>query len=102
DFKLEKVVIDRRVELLQAEGVVVRCGEDVGGAVDPERLLASSDALVVAVGSRVPRDLPVPGRDLAGVHFAMDYLYQRNRAVARAEGRFAPPEPPAGAVISAA
>jgi glutamate synthase (NADPH) small chain len=95
-------VIERRTALLEEEGVVLRCGADVGGEIDGARLLAEHDALVVAIGSRVPRDLPVPGRDLAGVHFAMDYLYQRNRGVALDQGRPAPPPPPPCEQISAA
>ena len=87
DFKLEKWVIDRRVTLLEREGVRFRCGVDAG--VDPTgvELLSSFDAVVVATGARVPRDLPVPGRELEGVYFAMDYLYERNRAVAAEQGR---------------
>ena len=96
DFKLEKWVIDRRTALLEEEGVVLRCAVEADG----ERLAAEHDAVVIATGSRVPRDLPVPGRDLRGVHFAMDYLYQRNRWVAAQQGRPAPPPPPAEQVIS--
>jgi len=80
DFKIEKSVIDRRLAQLEAEGVEIRCGVEVD---DPEQL-EEFDAIVVATGSRVPRDLPVPGRELAGVHYAMEYLYGRNRAVAGA------------------
>ena len=83
DFKIEKTVVQRRVEQLVAEGVELRCGVDVGRDVTVEQLQGSFDAVVLATGSRVPRDLPVPGRELDGVHFAMDYLYQRNRWVAR-------------------
>jgi glutamate synthase (NADPH/NADH) small chain len=89
DFKIEKTVVQRRVEQLIAEGVELRCGVDVGREVTVEELKGSFDAVVLATGSRVPRDLPVPGRELDGVHFAMDYLYQRNRWVAREFG----PEP---------
>jgi glutamate synthase (NADPH/NADH) small chain len=89
DFKIEKTVVERRVEQLIAEGVEIRCGVDVGVDVDVQELRQRFDAVVLATGSRVPRDLPVPGRELAGVHFAMDYLYQRNRWVARELG----PEP---------
>jgi glutamate synthase (NADPH) small chain len=94
DFKIEKTVVQRRVEQLVAEGVELRCGVEVGRDVTVEELQGSFDAVVLATGSRVPRDLPVPGRELAGVHFAMDYLYLRNRWVAR---EFGPPPtlPPA-------
>jgi glutamate synthase (NADPH/NADH) small chain len=83
DFKIEKTVVQRRAEQLLAEGVEIRCGVEVGSDVSVQDLRGSFDAVVLATGSRVPRDLPVPGRELDGVHFAMDYLYQRNRWVAR-------------------
>jgi glutamate synthase (NADPH) small chain len=89
DFKIEKSVVERRVEQLVAEGVQLRCGVDVGSDLGVDELRASFDAVVLATGSRVPRELPVPGRELDGVHLAMDYLYQRNRFVARELG----PEP---------
>ena len=89
DFKIEKTVVQRRVEQMLAEGVEIRCGVDVGSDVSVEQLREEYDAVVLATGSRTPRDLPIPGRDLDGVHFAMDYLYQRNRWVAREFG----PEP---------
>ena len=89
DFKIEKTVVQRRVEQLIAEGVELRCGVEVGRDITVEELRGSFDAVVLATGSRVPRDLPVPGRELDGVHFAMDYLYQRNRWVASELG----PEP---------
>ena len=104
DFKIEKTVVERRVEQLRTEGVEFRFGVDVGVDIGVEEL-REFDAVVIATGARVPRDLPVPGRELAGVHFAMDYLYQRNRFVALEEGRAAPgaPEPPSPeAVITAA
>jgi glutamate synthase (NADPH/NADH) small chain len=104
DFKIEKWIVERRVEQLSAEGVAFRFGADVGGHVPVEELRAF-DAVVIATGARVPRDLPVPGRELGGVHFAMDYLYQRNRYVAREEGPPVPgaPAPPTDAeVITAA
>jgi glutamate synthase (NADPH/NADH) small chain len=91
DFKIEKTVVQRRVEQLLAEGVELRCGVEVGADVSVQELRERFDAVVLATGSRVPRDLPVPGRELAGVHFAMDYLYQRNRWAAREFG----PEPTA-------
>jgi glutamate synthase (NADPH) small chain len=82
DFKIEKWVIERRLDQLAAEGVRFEYGIDVGRDVDPVELRAGHDAVVIATGSRVPRDLPVPGRELDGVHYAMDYLYGRNRWVA--------------------
>jgi len=87
DAKLEKWMIDRRVDVLEQEGVEVRCNVDVGTDLTVEDLGREYDAIVLATGSRVPRDVTVDGHDLAGVHPAMDYLYQRNRAVAREEGR---------------
>jgi glutamate synthase (NADPH) small chain len=103
DFKIEKALVQRRVEQLLAEGVELRCGVDVGVDVTARELLDGFDAIVLATGARVPRDLPVPGRELDGVHFAMDYLYQRNRFVARELGP-APtvPQPAAEREISAA
>jgi len=92
DFKIEKTLVQRRAEQLIAEGVDVRCGVEVGSDVSVGELRAAHDAVVLATGSRVPRDLPVAGRELDGVHFAMEYLYQRNRWVARELG----PEPTVG------
>src|ERR1700719_2873526 len=91
DFKIEKTVVQRRVEQMVAEGVEMRCGVDVGSDVSVGELREQFGAIVLATGARVPRDLPVAGRELDGVHFAMDYLYQRNRWVAREFG----PEPTA-------
>src|SRR5262249_26174932 len=87
DAKLPKAVIDRRIALLEAEGVRFEYGVDVGTDVTAEQLRERHDALVVAIGSRVHRDVEAPGRELTGIHFAMDYLYQRNRWVAAQEGR---------------
>jgi len=84
DFKIEKTVVQRRVDQLAAEGVEFRFGVNVGVDVDAGELRAQCDAVVIATGARVPRDLPVEGRGLDGVHFAMEYLYQRNRWVAGA------------------
>ena len=89
DFKIEKWVIERRLEQLVAEGVRFEYGVDVGVDVDAVELRAQHDAVVIATGSRVPRDLPVPGRELDGVHYAMDYLYGRNRSVAADGGAHA-------------
>ncbi|HEX5616776.1 MAG TPA: FAD-dependent oxidoreductase, partial [Solirubrobacteraceae bacterium] len=82
DFKIEKWVIEHRLEQLIAEGVRFEYGVNVGVDVDAAELRSQHDAVVIATGSRVPRDLPVPGRELDGVHFAMEYLYGRNRSVA--------------------
>jgi len=89
DFKIEKTIVQRRVEQMVAEGVELRCGVDVGRDVSVQELRERYEAIVLATGSRVPRELDVPGRGLEGVHFAMEYLYQRNRWVARELG----PEP---------
>ncbi len=77
DFKLEKGILDRRVEQMQAEGVRFVTGKNVGADE-----LRAYDAAVLAIGARVPRDLPVSGHGLAGVHFAMDFLEQQNRRIA--------------------
>jgi glutamate synthase (NADPH/NADH) small chain len=82
DFKIEKTVVERRLRQLADEGVEFRYGVEVGVDVEAAELLEGYDAVVLATGSRVPRDLPVPGRELEGVHFAMEYLYGQNRAVA--------------------
>ena len=79
EFKMEKRVLDRRLALLEAEGVVFRCNTDVGTDVTVERLRSDFDALLLAAGAGAPRDLPVPGRELRGIHFAMDYLTLQNR-----------------------
>jgi glutamate synthase (NADPH/NADH) small chain len=94
DAKLEKWIIDRRVKLLEEEGIDFVCDADVGVSVEADELRRRHDAVVVAIGSRVHRDLETPGRDLANVHFAMDYLYQRNRWVASSQGRPARATPP--------
>ena len=82
DFKLEKRHIDRRVEQMKVEGVVFHCGVHVGKDVTAASLVEEYDAIALAGGAEAPRDLPAPGRDLAGVHFAMDFLPQQNRRVA--------------------
>jgi glutamate synthase (NADPH/NADH) small chain len=94
DAKLEKSIIDRRVAILEQEGIEFVYETDIGRDISAADLQAEYDALVLTIGSRVSRDLDAPGRDLAGIHFAMDYLYQRNRWVAAQEGRPSrPPEP---------
>jgi glutamate synthase (NADPH) small chain len=82
DFKLEKRIIDRRVDQLRAEGVHFKTRVHVGRDVTAPQLQTQHDAIVLCGGARSPRDLPVPGRDLAGVHFAMEFLEQSNRRVA--------------------
>ena len=95
DFKLDKGVIDRRLEQMRQEGVKFRAGVFVGrqppargvgsdakSNVEPSNLLAEFDAVVLAGGAEQPRDLPIPGRELAGVHFAMDFLPLQNKRVA--------------------
>jgi glutamate synthase (NADPH/NADH) small chain len=82
DFKLEKSIVDRRVQQLTAEGVVFQTSADVGGSITGDDLRARHDAVLLAIGSRKPRDLTVAGRELPGVHFAMDFLTQQNRRVA--------------------
>jgi glutamate synthase (NADPH/NADH) small chain len=100
DAKLPKGLIDRRVSVLEEEGVEFAYGVDVGRDFHTAELRERYDAVVLATGSRVHRDLAAPGRELAGIHFAMDYLYQRNRHVARLEGREAR-DVPAGKEIVA-
>jgi glutamate synthase (NADPH/NADH) small chain len=80
DFKLEKQVVERRVALMEAEGVVFETGADLGANV-PLSVLEGYDAVALCIGSTTPRDLPIPGRDLAGIHFAMDFLTPQNQRV---------------------
>ena len=81
DFKMEKVHVDRRVAQMQAEGVTFHYGVHVGVTMPVDQLAKEHDAVVLAGGSEKPRDLPIPGRELAGIHFAMDFLPQQNRRV---------------------
>ncbi len=85
DFKMEKVHVDRRVAQMEAEGVTFHYGAHVGVNVPADKLLRDYDAVVLTGGAEAPRDLPVPGRDLKGVHFAMDFLPQQNRRVSGEE-----------------
>ncbi len=80
EFKMEKAVLDRRLDQMRREGTVFRVGIDCGSSIQGPTLLERYDAVVLAIGSTVPRDLPVPGRELAGIHQAMEYLPQSNRA----------------------
>ena len=92
DFKLEKHQIDRRISQMEAEGVEFAPSTYIGNPSDaaadgltvrtPESLMTEFDAVVMTGGSETPRDLPVPGRELSGVYYAMDFLRQQNKAVA--------------------
>ncbi len=82
DFKLEKTVLDRRLDQMRYEGVLFKTGAHVGRNVPVEDLRSQFDALLLAGGAESPRDLPVPGRDLKGIHYAMEYLPQQNRRIA--------------------
>ena len=81
NMKLDKKVVQRRIRLMEAEGVVFRTGCDIGGNVDAGKLLEEFDAVVLCCGSKTPRDLKVPGREAAGVHFAVDYLTAATKKV---------------------
>jgi glutamate synthase (NADPH/NADH) small chain len=81
DFKLEKSVIDRRLELMEQEGVKFVCNVEVGKNGDMKSFIDQHDAVVAAGGSTIPRNLNIPGRDLKGIHFAMDFLKQQNKTV---------------------
>jgi glutamate synthase (NADPH/NADH) small chain len=79
EFKLEKRVLERRLDVMRTEGVVFKTNAHIGVNLPARSLIRDFDAVVLAGGACQPRDLPIPGRDLAGVHFAMDYLTQANR-----------------------
>src|SRR6516165_4545310 len=81
DFKMEKHLVDRRVGQMEAEGVRFHCGVHIGVDLAAAELVASHDAVVLAGGAEKARDLPIPGRDLKGIHFAMDFLLQQNRRI---------------------
>jgi glutamate synthase (NADPH/NADH) small chain len=83
EFKMEKAALDRRLRIMEQEGIVFRPSANVGVSPDAETLRREFDAVVLACGVPVARDLPIPGRDLKGIHFAMEYLPQQNR---RCEG----------------
>ncbi|HQQ95724.1 MAG TPA: glutamate synthase subunit beta [Cyclobacteriaceae bacterium] len=82
DFKLDKQVLDRRVTLMEQEGVVFKTGVEVGITISAKQLQQDYDAVLLCGGSTIPRDLAIPGRQLRGIHFAMDFLTQQNRRVA--------------------
>jgi glutamate synthase (NADPH/NADH) small chain len=83
EFKMEKRVLDRRLAVMEADGIVFRVNMNIGVDVPVEELRTTFDAIVLTGGATAPRDLPVPGRELKGIHFAMDYLTQQNQ---RCEG----------------
>ena len=83
DFKMEKHLIDRRVEQMEGEGVTFHYGAHIGVTQDAKQLVDSFDAVLLTGGSEKPRDLPIPGRELSGVHFAMEFLPQQNRRVSK-------------------
>jgi glutamate synthase (NADPH) small chain len=82
DFKLDKMLVERRVQQMRDEGVTFRTGAYVGRNVTVEELHSDFDVILLCIGSTIPRDLNVPGRELKGVHFAMDFLTQQNKLVA--------------------
>ncbi|MDD5329739.1 MAG: glutamate synthase subunit beta [Sulfuricella sp.] len=82
DFKLDKSLIERRMEQMRTEGVEFRVNQHVGADVPARQLMEGFDAVVLTGGAEQPRDLPVPGRELGGVHFAMEFLIQQNKTVA--------------------
>ena len=83
DFKMEKHLIDRRELQMKQEGVKIRTGMEVGKDISKDEIMETFDAIILSGGSEIPRDLNVPGRELDGVHFAMDFLTQQNRRVSR-------------------
>jgi len=85
DFKLEKWVVERRVKLMEEEGVVFKCNANVGVNISINDLLREYHAIVLAGGSTIPRNLDIPGRELHGVQFAMDFLTQQNKRVSKLE-----------------
>ena len=97
DFKMEKQLIDRRMQQMEAEGVDFRTSVEVGRAIPVSMILADYDAVVLAAGAEFPRPLEVPGRDLAGIHYAMDFLVQQNKRVAGDDEEQAAPH---GAILA--
>jgi glutamate synthase (NADPH/NADH) small chain len=89
EFKMEKKFLDRRLRLMEKEGVIFQTSADIGSAMPVEELRREFDAIVLACGAGLPRDLPVPGRELEGIHFAMEYLTLQNK---RCEGDSVPDE----------
>ncbi len=85
DFKLTKSIIDRRLNLLSAEGIVFRTNSEIGINVDIKKIIKEYDAVCLAIGSGVPRNIEIEGRNLNGIHFALDFLYQQNSLVSKKE-----------------
>jgi len=81
DFKLEKNVVERRIDLMKEDGVVFKCNIEVGRDIPADELVRNHDAVVLAGGSTIPRNLNIPGREFKGIHFAMDFLKQQNKRV---------------------
>ena len=79
DFKMEKSVIERRIKQMESEGIIFKTSTDVGNDISGSELLDNYDAVLLTIGSTIPRDLNIPGRELPGVHFAMEFLTQQNR-----------------------
>src|SRR5690606_216955 len=82
DFKMEKRHVHRRIEQMKAEGVTFVLSCEVGKDISAQQLVDENDAVLLCIGSTAGRDLPIPGRDLKGIHFAMEFLPQQNRRVA--------------------
>lgn len=87
DFKLEKNILDRRIDIWREEGITFKTGINIGLDLSLAKLRDEFDAVVLTVGSRVPRDLKVPGREFPGIHFALDYLTHSNKAIANRDPR---------------
>ncbi len=83
DFKLEKWVVQRRIDVMVKEGIKFETNADVGNNISVEQLRKDFDSIVLCGGSTVPRDIPIPGRNLKGIHFAMDFLSQQNKRVSK-------------------
>ncbi|AMR32169.1 glutamate synthase [Mucilaginibacter sp. PAMC 26640] len=81
DFKLEKWVIDRRIQIMEEDGIEFKCNTEIGKDLAADEIVRTHDAVVLAGGSTIPRNLPIPGREFKGVHFAMDFLKQQNKRV---------------------
>ncbi|MBP7506611.1 MAG: glutamate synthase subunit beta [Prolixibacteraceae bacterium] len=85
DFKLNKSIIDRRLNLLSAEGIVFKTNSEIGNNIDIKKIIKEYDAVCLAIGSGVPRNIEIEGRNLNGIYFALDFLYQQNSIVSKKE-----------------